>query len=358
MATKPTISDVAARAGVSKGAVSLAMNDKPGVSQQTRQRVRDAAADLGFTPSRTARALASRRTDTFALTLTREPVLLGSDPFFAPFIAGIQTVFAPGGQSLTLRFVTPEQEAGAYDELAKAHQVDAAILADLRVDDPRPGLLAELGLPFVTLNRPEVASRGPAICLDDRAGTAAAVQHLIDLGHRDIAYVTGPSEFLHTKNREQAWRTTLRAAGIRAKVPVEADFTAHGGAAATEHLLDRRVPPTAILFANDVMAMAGLAVAHRRGIAVPATLSVVGYDDAELAAYLHPALSTVRTNAHGWGVATATALLDLLPAGGEAIEDFELPPATFIARASTGPPPTDRIQPNPSDALPSKERRT
>jgi LacI family repressor for deo operon, udp, cdd, tsx, nupC, and nupG len=100
-------------------------------------------------------------------------------------------------------------------------------------------------------------------------------------------------------------------------------------------LLNRLMPPTAILYSNDLMAMAGLAVANRRGIAVPRDLSIVGYDDAELAAHLHPALSTVRTDAYGWGRAAATTLLELLD--GQQPADVHLAPARFIVRDSTGP---------------------
>ncbi len=345
MAAKPTISDVAARAGVSKGAASFALNDKPGVSAETRDRVVQAAKDLGFTPSATAKALASRRSDALGLILTREPEMLGSDPFFPPFIAGVESVIAPGGRALTLRFVQPDQEEEAYADVARAKRVDGVIVADLRVDDPRPRLLADLNLSFVTLNRPIVPSTGPAVCLDDRQGVRDAVEHLVGLGHRDIGHVAGPGDYLHAIERRDEWARVLTAAGLPISEPVEADFTAAGGAGATEELLDRPTPPTAILYANDLMAMAGMAVAYRRGLNVPADLSIVGYDDAELAAHLHPPLSTIRTNAYEWGRAAATTLIDLLD--GKHPDDVHLAPATFIARASTGPIPGRKKTPPP-----------
>ncbi len=335
MATKPTISDVAERAHVSKGAASFALNGKPGVSAETRSRVLQAAADLGFTASATARALAGRRSDTLGLILTRDPEMLGSDPFFPPFMAGVEAVIAPTGRALTLRFVEPEQEAAAYADMANSARVDGVLVADLRVDDPRPGLLTALDLPFVTLNRPDVSSAGPAVCLDDRQGVRDAVDHLVALGHRVIAHVAGPRNYLHANSRRDEWRRMLGASGLDASALVEADFTASGGARATEELLDLAAPPTAILYSNDLMAMAGLAVAHRRGISVPGELSIVGYDDAELAAHLHPALSTVRTDARRWGRAAATTLIELLD--GEQPDDVHLTPAKFVARDSTGP---------------------
>ncbi len=182
MATKPTISDVAARAGVSKGAASFALNGKAGVSAETRDRILKAAEELGFTPSATARALATKRSDTLGLILARDPGLLGSDPFFPPFIAGVETVISPESKALTLRFVEPDDEAAAYTDAARAHRMDGVIVADLRVADQRPALLTELGLPYVSLNRPEVHSSGPAVCLDDRPGIRTAIEHLIRAG--------------------------------------------------------------------------------------------------------------------------------------------------------------------------------
>jgi DNA-binding LacI/PurR family transcriptional regulator len=336
MASKPTIADVAARAGVSKGAASLALNGKSGVSERTRNRVRLAADELGFIPSATARALAGRRSDTLGLILVRDPGLLGSDPFFPPFIAGVETVIAPQGRALTLRFVESEGEAAAYTDAAKAHRLDGVILADLRVDDPRPTLLDGLLLPYVTLNRPEVESNGPAVCLDDRAGIRAAVEHLIGLGHRRIAHVGGPAEYLHSTHRRAAWAAAMAAADLPADLVAVTDFTAAGGAAATEMLLDIHPRPTAILYANDLMAIAGQAAAQRRGLHVPGELSIVGYDDIELAPYLQPALSTVRTDAAGWGRAIATTLLAAV--AGRPTADTHLPAATFVPRASTAAP--------------------
>jgi LacI family repressor for deo operon, udp, cdd, tsx, nupC, and nupG len=337
MAPKPTISDVAARAGVSKGAVSFALNGKPGVSNGTRSRILEAAGDLGFSPSHTARSLASSRTGALAMVLARQPDLLRSDPFFPPFVAGVESVIAPAGQALLLRFVPDARaERAAYTELAHG-RADGVLISDLRTRDPRPALLAELGLPAVTLNRPTGRSPFPAVCLDDTRGVRDAVDHLVRLGHSRIAHVAGPARYLHAASRRREWTSVLSDAGLQPGQLVETDFTAAGGAAATRTLLDRPDRPTAILYANDLMAVAGMAVAHRRGLRIPADLSVIGFDDAELSAHLHPPLATVRTDAYDWGRAAATALLELL-AGNEA-PDVHLSPAEFIARESTARPP-------------------
>jgi DNA-binding LacI/PurR family transcriptional regulator len=336
---RPTIADVAAHAGVSLGAVSFALNGRPGVGEETRKRILAAASELGWQPSHRARSLSTSRAFALGLVLARSPELFGADPFFPSFIGGVETVLSPRGQALVLQVVPDaDAETEGYRRLAGESRVDGVFLSDLRHADSRVGLLAELQLPAVTLNRPDVASPFPAVCLDDRAGVAAAVRHLVELGHTRIAHVAGPAEFLHGTNRRTAWEETLTAAGLRPGPVVESDFSAAGGAAATRTLLELAEPPTAIVFANDLMAVAGMAVAQERGFAVPDRLSVTGFDDTELAAYVHPALTTVRTNAFGWGQAAARALLDLV--GGTEVGDEELAPGELVIRDSTGPAPS------------------
>jgi DNA-binding LacI/PurR family transcriptional regulator len=335
---RPTIADVAAHAGVSLGAVSFALNGRPGVGEDTRRRILEAARELGWQPSHRARSLSRSRAFALGLVLARSPELFGADPFFPSFISGVETVLSPRGQSLVLQVVPDvEAETEGYRRLAGESRVDGVFLSDLRHGDPRVGLLAGLRLPAVTLNRPDVPSPFPAVCLDDRSGVAAAVRHLVELGHTRIAHVSGPSEFLHGTSRRTAWEETLTDAGLRAAPVVESDFSAAGGAAATRTLLDLAEPPTAIVYANDLMAVAGMAAAQERGYAVPDHLSITGFDDTELAAHVHPALTTVRTNAFAWGQAAARAVLDLID--GTDVPDEELAPGELVIRGSTGPAP-------------------
>jgi DNA-binding LacI/PurR family transcriptional regulator len=365
---RPTIDDVARVAQVSKGAVSFALNGRPGVGDDTRARILAAADELGWTPSASARSLSTQRALAVGLVVAREPELLGADPFFPPFIAGIETVLAHRGHALVLQ-VTPSAEAelDGYRRLAADRRVDGVFLSDLRVDDPRPRELAELGLPAVTIGRMPNSDL-PSVSLDDRPGVAAAVRHLIELGHRRIANVAGPSHFVHGGARAAAWRTVMLAAGLPADLAVTADFTASGGAAATAALLDLAEPPTAIVYANDVMAIAGMSVAAARGIKVPEQLSVTGFDDTELARHLTPALTTVRSDALGWGAAAAKLLLDVIEAGttrgpAEPADSrvppvrihVELPPAELVLRASCAPPATHASPSRSSHRMSSKE---
>jgi DNA-binding LacI/PurR family transcriptional regulator len=283
--------DVARRAGVSKGAVSFALNDRPGVAPETRDRILAAARELGWQPSTRARALSRSRA--YAV-------------------------------------------ASSYRRLAGQGRVDGVFLNDMLVEDHRFDLLAGLGLPAVAVGRPAGPCPFPMVTVDDRQGVAQTVEHLLGLGHRRIAFVGGTEGYVHSSSRRAAWRQALEAARVAPGPELVGDFTGPGGAAATRALLDLAEPPTAIVYANDVMAIAGMGVAIGLGLQVPGDLSVTGFDDVPLAAHVAPPLTTVRQDALGWGRAAAEVLLAV--GEGRPAADVELPPATPVFRASTGPP--------------------
>jgi LacI family repressor for deo operon, udp, cdd, tsx, nupC, and nupG len=340
MPGRPTIDDVARDAGVSKGAVSFALNNRPGVAPATRERILRVAADLGWTPSHRARALAADRALAVGLVIARAPETLGADPFFPGFIAGIESALAPLGRSLLLQVVPDrDREVESYRRLAADGRVDGVFLTDLRIDDPRPALLAELRLPAMVI-APSCDDHEdvPCVCVDDRPGIRSAVEHLVSLGHRRIAHVGGPPEFVHSVSRREAWAGALHAAGLPEGPMVPADFSAKGGAAATSVLLDLADPPSAVVYANDLMAIAGTAVAVGRGLDLPRDLSVTGFDDTEVAAHLRPSLTTVRTDAFSWGRAAADRLTALVW-GRPEINAPPLPPPALIVRDSTAAPP-------------------
>jgi DNA-binding LacI/PurR family transcriptional regulator len=335
---RPTIADVATRAGVSKGAVSFALNGRPGLAQATVDRILAAADELGWRPSNRARSLSVSKAFALGLVITRDPAVLSSDPFFPAFIAGVESVLAPRGQALVLQVVTPgEEEAVGYRRLAQDGRVDGIFLSDLRHDDPRIDLLVELGLPAVTLNRPEGSSPFPAVCLDDRPGTIAVVEHLLELGHRRIGHVAGPPAFVHATARSDAFVSALAEAGLEPVAIEVSDFTAAGGTEATRRLLALPEPPTAIVYANDRMAIAGIGAAHQAGLKVPSDVSIAGFDDSELAEFVHPGLTTVRADPFGFGAAAAQTLNRLIDGDGE-VPDVELPPARLVIRRSTATP--------------------
>ncbi|MDV8148654.1 LacI family DNA-binding transcriptional regulator [Arthrobacter sp. B10-11] len=334
-----TISDVAHAAGVSKGAVSYALNGQPGVSEGTRERILQVAKELGWKPSLRAKGLSSAKAYALGLVVARDPSQLGTDPFFPAFIAGIETALAEHDYTLVLSVATGAgAEERCYRKLAENGRVDGFLLTDVRHDDSRIPLLQELKLPAVTLNRPDAYSPFPAVSMDDCAGITAAVEHLVGLGHTRIAHVGGGQEYIHGRSRRQAWEDALATAGLRADLFAEADFTAAGGMAATAELLRRADRPTAIVYANDLMATAGQSYAQTQGLSVPGDLSVTGYDNADFTQYLNPPLTTVSTEPMLWGRVAAQVLLNQLSNAHDG-EDTVLKAPSLLVRASTGPVP-------------------
>lgn len=336
---KATIRDVARAAGVSKGAVSFALNGRPGVAPETRERILRVARELGWTPSTRARALSVSKALAVGLVIARPPETLRADPFFPSFIAGLESVLSRQGHALLLQVSQADAEQ-TYRRLAQQGRVDGVFLTDLAVDDVRPALLKGLGLPAVVIGPALHEDFWPAVGVDDGPAVRAAVRHLIDLGHTRIAHVSGPRNVVHGRSRRQAWADEMRAAGLPEGPSVEADFSAQSGAEATRTLLGLVEPPTAIVYANDLMAMAGLAVAQSQGIRVPEQLSITGYDDTELAAHLQPPLTTVSSDVFAWGEASAWRLLEVID--DEPHVPIELAPARLVVRESTGPVPAPR----------------
>ncbi|MDQ1571670.1 MAG: hypothetical protein QOF79_2344 [Actinomycetota bacterium] len=334
---RPTIADVAREAGVSKGLVSFALNDRPGVSAASRARILKVASELGWRPSLRARSLSTDRAFALGLVIARDPEIISADPFFPAFIAGIEKALAPAGQVLVLSMVPDEAaEAASYRQLAESGRVDGVIITDLRREDERFALIAELGLAAVTLGRPDIDTLVPSISLDDASGIHAAVNHLVELGHRRIAHVAGPYRMLHARRRSASFSDALAHHGLPDDLVVETDFTASDGARATRELLGLSDRPTAIVYANDPMAIAGMGVAQRRGLTVPRDLSITGFDGSEVGAFIHPALTTVTTNAGEWGQRAAELLLRVIAR--EDVADIDLAPASLLLRESTAPP--------------------
>jgi len=336
---RATIADVARAAGVSKGLVSFALNDRPGVAPETRRRILVVADELGWRPSTRARALSTDRSFALGLVVARDPLIIAGDPFFPAFISGIESALAPVGQALVLSMVADQDaELASYRRLVADDRVDGVILSDLRVDDPRVALVQELRLHAVTLGRPDVETSIPAVCLDDAPGIQAAVAHLASLGHRRIAHVAGPPDMLHGRRRRASFAAALEGLGLSSDLVVETDFSPADGAEATRDLMRLADRPTAIVYANDPMAVAGLGVVQRMGFRVPDDLSITGFDGSEIGQYLHPSLTTVTTRVQDWGRTAAELLLRVIQ--GDRVEDIELEPARLVIGESSGTPPT------------------
>lgn len=330
---RPTIADIARRAGVTKAAVSFALNGQPGVSAATRERILAIAAEIGFEPSSAARALADGRAGAFGLIIDRPARTLGSEVFFMQLISGIQAELAPN--HITLLFTLAEDQAEEirlYRTWWAQHRVDGVFLVDLQVRDRRIRALEELGMPAVVIGTPRGSGRLPAVWQDDRAATETVVGYLARLGHRKIARVGGFAGYWHSRLRADALARVAGAAGIEA-VSVAADYTAEHGARSTRDLLQQDAPPTAILYDNDVMAVAGLGAAQQLGVPVPAGLSVVVWDDSAICEIVRPALTALRRDIPAAGACAARMLREVV--AGEHPANVRETPPVLLVRDST-----------------------
>jgi DNA-binding LacI/PurR family transcriptional regulator len=333
---RPTIADVAKRAGVTKAAVSFALNDQPGVSAATRERILAIAAEVGFQPSSAARALSDGRAGAFGLVIDRPARLLGIEPYFMQLISGIQAELS--GNHVTLLFTLAEDqnaEIALYRSWWAQRRVDGVFLVDLQLGDRRVPVLEKLNMPALVIGSPHASGSLPAVWQNIQTATETAVSHLVGLGHRRIGRVTGIARYWHTKSRTDALGQIAAEARIK-MISIEADYTGELGARATREMLSRPDPPTAIFYDNDVMAVAGLGEAQRMGVRVPADLSIMAWDDSMLCELVHPALTALRRDVAAVG-SEAARLLSQMAVGGD-VADFQEPPPALMVRASTAPP--------------------
>lgn len=333
-----TIKDVAARAGVSKGAVSLAFNRKPGVSEATRERIFEAARDLGWAPNQTARSLSSQRVDIIGLALCRPARLLGLEPFYMDFISGIESVLAERSYSLLLRLVRDvDEEIDLYRTWWRGQTIAGAILVDFEENDPRVPALQAVGLPAVAVGHPSLTGSFPAVWTDDATAMAEAVRYLAALGHRRLARVGGPARFGHSAIRTAAFASTVRELGLEEGRQTATGFDEREGARATRSLLLAANRPTAIIYDNDIMAVAGAGVAAEMGFVVPDDVSLLAWDDSQLCRITHPTLSAMSHDVHHFGAEVTRTLFSLIE--GTHTGSLQVPTPSLTPRGSTAPAP-------------------
>ncbi|MFE5773121.1 LacI family DNA-binding transcriptional regulator [Streptomyces sp. NPDC056485] len=347
MARRPTIKDIARRAGVSESAVSFALNDRPGVSQNTRARIRRVAEELGWQPNSAARALSGERSGAVGLVLARPAQTLGVESFFLQLVSGIQEVLSADRVALLFQVVDGiDAECAVYRRWWAERRVDGVLVVDARTDDPRPELLALLGLPAVMIGGTGTGTgtgtggggESSSVWADDARAMAQVVDHLHGLGHRRITHIAGLPGLAHTARRIASLRVEAEARGLDPEHvrSVVTDYSDTEGAAATRRVLDEPEPPTALVYDNDVMAVAGVAVAAELGIAVPGRISVVAWDDSALCRVTHPRLTALVRDTAGFGRLAAEELLAVLAGSPPRARESERP--RLEPRESTAPP--------------------
>jgi DNA-binding LacI/PurR family transcriptional regulator len=330
--------DVAKRAGVSRTTVSFVLNDVPGVkiTDETRQRVREAARELNYYPTAAARSLASGKTHRIGLILGEGQERLAADAFLPAFLQGVTASVHQRGYLLMLQLAEDVPSHDAYTRLIREQQVDGLILSGPRSDDPLVPLLAEEGFPLILHGRLNGHDL-PSVDVDNRAGAYQAVSHLISLGHSRIGFISNaPLLYSGTQERFAGYRLALAEHDLPQdpEVVETAPFLPEAGRDAMNHLLDLPKRPTAVFAASDVVALGAMGAIHTAGLRIPVDVALVGFDDIFLAAHAHPPLTTVRVPAYGLGWTSAEVLIALIE-GEEEVSSVVLE-TELVVRESCG----------------------
>ncbi len=338
-AKRVTISDIARLAGVSPGAVSFALNGRPGVSEKTRRRILEIAHEQHWRPSYAARALGGSRVGVIGLVIQRPARTIGAEAFFVGLISGIQDGLSETRTSMQMRIARDlDDEIEAYRLWHSARQVDGVIVIDPREDDQRLTALRSMGLPAVVVgSAPAAPGEQASVWIDDGRAAHVLFDYLAALGHRRIAYVSGPADLLHTRLRNEVLDALGDDGDAIVTTSIATDFSPSATATATRRLLSARPRPTAVVYDNEVMAAAGMGVTQEMGIAVPEAVSVASFDDSVIAELMHPSITSLTRDTFELGALAAGRLLAQIDSNG-IVASAPGPEPTLSVRESTAPP--------------------
>lgn len=325
-----TIKDIAKAAGVSHTTVSRALKGHAAISPQTTARIQALAEEMGYTPSAVAQSLLSQRTQTIGMIITTT-----ADPFPVNIVGGVEEVAQAAGYSVFLSSShnNPRQEMAVVETFHR-RRVDAIIVSSSRLGSVYRSELDQIQIPIVLVNNQEEGEYLHSVAVDDVQGARLAVEHLLQLGHRRIGYVGAVNRPKSNRRRIVGYQAALEAAGIPIDpslvvAPVE-ETDVDQGKKGVDYLLDANA--TAIFCYNDLTAIGALMECRRRNIAVPQQLSVMGFDDIEIATYVTPPLTTIHQPRSRLGKLAMQMVLDLLD--GKSVQDKVLN-CNLVTRQST-----------------------
>jgi LacI family transcriptional regulator len=328
-----TIKDVARHANVSVTTVSHVVNKTRFVSEEGRARVEQAIRDLGYVPSAVARSLQRSATNTLGMLIPNS-----SNPYFAEIVRGIEDRCFGAGYNLLLCNTDDEpRRQGMVLQVLAERRVDGLIVVSSGEDPALPALLSGLRIPTVMVDREIDTLPCDLVETAHMQGALLAVQHLTALGHRRIACIGGPAGVATADQRAEGWRLALAGLGLpTAGLLQPGDFTSEGGYAAMHAILRQTPRPSAVFVANDLMAIGALCAAHECGVAVPDALSLVGFDDIELARFACPPLTTVAQPKQRIAAMAVDMLLERIEGRRQDARKVVLQPELRV-RASTAP---------------------
>ena len=309
---RPTLEQVAARAGVSRATVSRVVNGSTTVDPRLAETVRQAVADLGFVPNAAARALMTRRVDTVALVAAESASRVFGDPFFAAIARGASLELGRAGKHMVLSMPHGADDLRRLESFLRGGHVDGVLVVSEHDGRDVVSMAAACDVPAVVGGRPLASAAGLAFVDHDNAdGGRLAAERLLGDGRTRVGTVAGPQDMSAGIDRLQGFRSAMGSA-FDSSLVQEGDFTTAGGRAATARLLARRPDLDGLFVANDLMALGAISALRDAGRTVPEDIAVVGFDDADIAAVASPPLTTVRQRVLDQGRLMAQVLLTRL----------------------------------------------
>jgi LacI family transcriptional regulator len=314
--TNLTLQEIANRAGVSLSTVSRVINDHPNVSDKVRNRVMKIIEETGYQPHAAARSLASQRSRVIGLVIPRSVHTFFTDPYFSRLTQGVAQACNLHDYTLSLfLFHTVDDDRKLFPRVSRKGFLDGVIVQATPEGDAFIPQLSKGNIPFIVAGRPHWTEGVSYMDVDNVNGAYTAVAHLIHLGHRRIATITGPLSTSVAKDREVGYRKAMsdRGFSVNGDLIVESDFTENGGYNAAKRLL--RQKPDAIFVASDTMTLGAMRALREAGLSIPRDIAIVGYDDLPPARYANPPLTTIRQPILRFGIKAVEALLDIIKNG-------------------------------------------
>lgn len=330
-----TIKQIAQHAGVSVATVSHVINNTRYVSDEVRARVEASIREFNYVPNAVARSLRCSDTKTLGMMIPNS-----SNPFFAEVVRGVEDECFRHGYSLILCNSDDNRDKQSiYLRALMSKRIDGLGMISSGHDEDLQALLSSTSLPLVIVDREIDNISADLVELNHQQGCYLAVKHLVELGHKRIAYLSGPADLTVSQQRLRGVQQALSEAGLvlQADHLVTTDLTSHAGFTCTQQLMQLPTPPTALFAGNDLVALGAICAIHEAGKTVPGDFSVIGFDDIALASYMSPRLTTVHQPTQRIGQLTAQLLIERITGTRQAIRHEILTPELRIRHTTAKP---------------------